>query len=374
MPSRWTLDVVTPPFAQDVALDLAPIAGKSNASLLWRKLRPALALRWHGQAGLRREAIDKSAKRILWIYKGSPQVGDSLMDLASRLLLRDALGANGIEIDLYTDPHLHRLYEADDVFARVASDAATLAGRGYDLAIVDSYKWRCIESKVRHWKNLPFVTMRGHFVGPEFNRTLFGFFRMQQLLGMAADASATRRIASPHLAAPQAVSRQVDAIGIPHGAIAFAVGGADEARTWRQWDALLEELVRRGHAPAAVLLGSGNGASMRDVIVARARERGWQVIDCVDRYSLLQAFEIMKRCSLAVAADGGLLHVAHAAGLPTVALFDRHIRPALRLTDANRTIALQSRGATNDIPVADVAAAIETAWRRFVEEEVRGSR
>lgn len=367
MLSRWTRDVVRPPFVQDIALDHGPIAGKSALSLLWRKLRPAFALRWHGQAGLQQTSIGRAGRRILWIYKGSPQVGDSLMDLSSRVLLRDALHHLGVEVDLYTDPHLHRLYEADDVFSRVASDPSVLADRSYDLVILDSFKWRCIEAKVRHWKQAPFVTMRGHFVGPEFNRTLFSFYRMQQLLGVEMEESATRRIAVPHMAASPASAEIVGQLGIPPGALAFAIGGADQGRTYHRWDSVLQELMRRGHAPAIVLLGSGNAIAMRDAIVATMAGSGLPIIDCVDRYSLIQIFEIMRRCSLAIAADGGLLHIAHAAGLPSVALFDRQITPALRLTEANRSVGLQSSGVTSDIPVAAVVDAIEEAWRRYVE-------
>jgi hypothetical protein len=365
MLSRWTRDVVAPPFRQDVALDYRPIAHKSAFSLLWRKLRPALALRWHGQIGLQRFAIDKTIKRILWIYKGSPQVGDSLMDLGSRVLLRE----RGIEVDLYTDSHLHRLYEADDVYARVCSDPAVLADRQYDLAIVDSFKWRCIEAKVRHWEPVPFVTMRGHFVGPEFNRTLFSFFRMQQLLDIEMPEDAMRHIAVPHMAASFADSDVAERCSIPRDALAFAIGGASEGRTYKHWDQVARELARRKKMTTIVLLGSSNAVAMRDAIVKTTAGTGLNIVDCVDRYSLTQAFEIMQRCCLAASADGGLLHVAHAAGLPTVSLFDRHIGPGLRLTEANRSVALQSTGVISDIPVTDVVDAIEQSLRLYVESE-----
>lgn len=363
MLSRWTHDAIAPPFAQDVALDIGPVAHKSRLSLLWRKLRPALALRWHRQAALQQPAIGKAIRRVLWIYKGSPQVGDSLMDLSSRVLLRDA----GIAVDLYTDPHLHRLYESDDVFACVCSDPATLAGESWDLVILDSFKWRCIEAKVAHWSALPFVTMRGHFVGPEFNRTLFSFFRMQQLLGIERTEDATRRMAVPCMAATGIDRERAARLQIPSGALAFAIGGASEGRTYRHWDRVLQELMQRGLASSVVLLGSGNAVAMRDAIVSATAGTGLHILDCVDRHTLPQTFEIMRRCALAVSADGGLLHVAHAAGLPTVSLFDRHIGPALRLTEANRSVALQSSGAIGDIPATEVADAIERALLQYAD-------
>ncbi|HYD79484.1 MAG TPA: O-antigen ligase family protein [Paucimonas sp.] len=367
---RWIRDVVEPPFAQDAAVDHGPIAGKSNLSLLWRKLRPALALRRYGQARLRRASIDRAAKRILWIYKGAPQVGDSLMDLSSRVLLRDSgILQAGAEFDLYTDPHLHRLYEADDVFARVFSDPAEIGQRSYDLVILDSYKWRCLEAKIEYCRHVPFVTMRGYFSGPEFNRTLFSFYRMQQLLGLDIAEGATRRTALPHMAGAPEDRALAARLAIPQGAVAFAIGGACEERTYRHWERVIRAVARDGRLPAVVLLGSGNAVAMRDAIMETAAGGGTNIVDCVDRYSLAQTFEIMKRCRLVVSADGGLLHVAHAAGLPTVALFDRLIHPGLRLTAANRTVAVQSAGVISDIPEAEVTAAVEEALRLYAERE-----
>jgi len=354
-------EVVAPPFDWDVALDLSPIAGKSSMSLLWRKWRPTVAMAWHGQFRLQEPAIGHRHRRILWIYKGTPQVGDSLMDLSSRVLLRNA----GHEVDLYTDAHLHRLYEADDVFGKVSSDPDDFAGRPYDLAILDSFKGRCLDAKLRRWKALPFVTMRGFFNGPEFNRTLCSFFRMQQLLGLPVNEAETAHRALPHLCAGAADEEMAAALQVPRGALAFALGGAQPERTYMLWDRVMLRLAREHRLPAVVLLGAANGKAMRDRVLDTLAGTDIAIVDCVDRTTLTQAYAVLRRCSLAVAADGGLLHLAHAARLPTVALFDDKIAPALRLTAANRSLALQSAGEISALAEADVAEAIDRALRIY---------
>jgi hypothetical protein len=359
---RWIRPVLRPPFEEDVALDLSPVDGKSWFSLLWRRWRPALSLRLRGQGGRQQTSIAPATRRILWIYKGSPQVGDSLMDLSGRVLL----AARGIRVDLCTDPHLAALYTSDEIFGRAFSDPDTVDASDYDLVILDSLKWRCIEAKLGRLRELPFVTMRGCFAGPEFNRTLFSLYRMKQLLSADLPADTLQAMARPYLFASPAELQAAGALVPSPAAIAFAIGGAAAGRTYEHWDKVVEALLKSAPQTEIVLLGSSNAIAMRDRIAAVAR--GFpdaRTIDCVDRYTLPQIFAILQRCRLAISADGGLLHLAHAAKIPTVALFDRHIAPALRLTAANRSIAIQSTGIMSDIPPARVVRCIEEANTRW---------
>lgn len=356
---RLLAPVLQPPFTNEIPLDLSPIQNKSALSLLWRRLRPAISLALRRQFPLQREKIDRNLRRVLWIYKGSPQIGDSLMDLASRVLLAE----HGIQVDLCTDPHLAKLYHADDVFGSVFSDASQLIPHTYDLVILDSFKWRCLEDKFRYLPRLPFVTMRGYFSGPEFNRTLFSFCRMNQLLDAGLSNAQLHARALPHLCSSQADRAATEAMAIPSGSIALAIGGASPGRTYCHWDKVVAALLQRNENSSFVLLGSSNAVTMRDAIlrVANQYAAAARIIDCVDRYTLTQTFEILRRCTLAVAADGGLLHIANAADISSVSLFDRHIAPALRLTAATRSITLQSIDAISDIPVDEVVHSIEQA-------------
>ena len=56
-------------------------------------------------------------RNILWINISAPSLGDSLMDLSSRVLLQ------GKEIDLFTHKKNASLYQDDSVFSRILEEA-----------------------------------------------------------------------------------------------------------------------------------------------------------------------------------------------------------------------------------------------------------
>ncbi|MDP9108836.1 MAG: hypothetical protein M3N23_07180 [Pseudomonadota bacterium] len=338
---RWLAALTTPPFSRDLPIDLHPLHGKSTLSLLWRRTRPWLTLLLARQGGLIRSDIPANARRILWIYKGTPQVGDALMDLSSRVMLRGR-----VEVDLLTDPHLAQLFAADEIFQRVLSDSAQLKVDDYDLVIADSYKARCLRAKLQLLRRVPVVTMRGYFSGPEFNRTLFSFYRMQQLLG---DTS----LPLPDVMRPALFATETDAhIAarlpiVPH-AVAFAIGGVAPERTYAHWDAVIAAWQQVQPGAQVILLGSPNGRRDADQIAASVAP-GAALIDCVGKHSLCETFEIVRRCRAMVCCDGGLLHVALAAGVPVLALFDAAVAPAMRLVGADATRAIQSAGSVSAI-------------------------
>ena len=113
-----------------------------------------------------------------------------------------------------------------------------------------------------------------------------------------------------------------------------------------------------------LLLGAPTGRAARDAILAGPGATN--VIDRVDRHPLPEVFEILRRGTLAACADGGLLHVAHAAGTATVSLFAERIEPEYRLTPANRSLAFYSATEVSDIAPEYVAEAIAGALREPV--------
>ncbi len=354
--------VHVPPFPQKIPLETDYLNNKSGASILWRRLRPWLRLAASGQTSRQQQSLGTGPKRLLWIYKGSPQIGDALMDLSSRILLKDT----EFRIDLYTDPHLAELFRTDDIFTRVFSDADEIRPSDYDLVIVDSFKARCLQVKIRHLRTTPFVTMRGYFAGPEFNRTLFSFFRMRQLLGLPSDEEQDiAALAVPHLTSSAPDKEAASQLPISSNAIGFAIGGAEPVRTYQQWESVICELIRLGKVTQIVMLGSENGRAMGENIIAAAGPSAHRIVNCISQFTLAQSFEIIKKCRFLVCCDGGLLHLANAAHVPTVSLFDRQVAPDMRLTPANKSIPLQSKGRINDLPVRDVIDAIKQALALF---------
>ena len=347
---RWLAPLTTPPFSQDLPIDLHPLHKKSTLSLLWRRTRPWLTLLFGWQADLIRADIPVNARRILWIYKGTPQVGDALMDLSSRVMLRGRA-----QVDLLTDPHLAQLFAADEVFHRVLSDCAQVKADDYDLVIADSYKARCLRAKLQSLRRVPMVTMRGYFSGPEFNRTLFSFYRMQQLLGDTP--LPPLRALHPALFATETDAHIAAQLSIAPCAVAFAIGGVAPERIYAHWDAVITGWQQLQPAAQVILLGSANGRCDADHIVASLAP-GAALIDCVGKHSLCETYEIVRRCRAMVCCDGGLLHVALAAGVPVLTLFDATVAPAMRLVGADAERAMQSAASVSAISPQQVLAGL----------------
>jgi heptosyltransferase-2 len=356
---RLAEETYTAPFAQRLPSNAERYAASaSKRAILWRRFRRWLWLAVTGQLGLERSHIRPGDRRILWIHAGMPQIGDSLMDLAGRSLLR------GREVDLLIDAHLVPLYALDDVFRRVGSDPLEAARHTYDLVIVLGVSSHNLRAKLRHFRRLPWVSLQRYYTGPEFHRTLFAYYRLAQLLGRAVDEAEVLGTLRPHVVVGAEAVASVDALGLPARFMTVVVGGVSVSRTYTRWAAVVAAIRARGIADPIVLLGTANGRAQRDEVVAIALNK--PLIDAVDRYALPEVYEIVRRSGLVVCADGGLLHVANAARTPTVSLFNERIEPSFRLTPANRSIALYVATKVSDMAPQAVADAVAEAWRRPV--------
>lgn len=113
---------------------------------------------------------------------------------------------------------------------------------------------------------------------------------------------------------------------VPTGAPVLAVGPAAnwQGKEWRA--ARFAELAQRLTAPngplpgarVAVMAAAHERAQAAPVIAALPRER---VIDLVGKLDLLTAAAILRNAVLFVGNDTGLMHLAAAAGAPTLGLF-----------------------------------------------------
>lgn len=351
-----------PPFSHPLPSNVdAWLPTASVPKMALHRLKRGAWLSLNGQTALERTRIAPADRRILWIYLGMPQVGDSMMDLACRVLFCE----RPVEIDLLTVPHLAEMYSADDVFRHVYSDPAEAARHDYDLAIVLSASSQTLRVKLRLFRRLPFVNLYRFHRGTELHRTLFGFFRLDQLLGNDWPIERIEAVARPHLVASAAARAAVEALALPQRFVALAVGGVHDWRTYRRWHEVLPLLAEAEPNLPVVLLGSSNGAAMRDQLKALPRRPC--LVDRVDRHSLQEVLEIFRRCSVAVCADGGLLHLANAADVPTVSLFAERIDPTFRLTPANRSMAFYAPTEVSDIEPKAVADAILAGWRGGID-------
>jgi ADP-heptose:LPS heptosyltransferase len=170
---------------------------------------------------------------------------------------------------------------------------------------------------------------------------------------------------------------------IPPGSPVLAIG---PAANWRgkEWRAeRFAELATRLTAPEAPF------AAARVAVLAAAHERAQaapllaalpaaRVIDLVGKTDLLTAAAVLRRCALFIGNDTGLMHLAAAAGAPTLGLFGpsavEQYAPWGRCTAVARTVVTYPPGydyRTTDtlmdgLSVAEVEAAALELWHRAV--------
>ncbi len=350
---RYAAATWTPPFRHELPSSAeAYVESVSDFKIAWRRLKRDVNFLLHGQRKLQVDRIDvKAHRKILWIHHGTPQVGDSLTDLAARELLRGAVD----RVDLLTDKHLVPLYQSDEIFQQAASNPDELP-RDYDLVLLHSASSRSVRDKFKHFREVQFAHVYGVYTGPELNRTLFGYFRLAELLGLSLSTQAIDKMACPSMHCSPQEAANIAGLNLPPGALALCIGGVRDWCTYMQWPEFIGALRARGVSCPIVLLGSSNGLDMRDQILRVNGPEG--IIDRVSQHSLGEVHEIMRRSALVVCADGGLLHVAHTARVPVVTLFAGISEPRFRLTAANRTRWLYGAKWVNDVSHADLAALV----------------
>jgi len=82
--------------------------------------------------------------------------------------------------------------------------------------------------------------------------------------------------------------------------------------------------ARRAHEDQFVVLGTTQLRAKADYLKAALGDR---LLDLVGRTSASEAFDILRRATLVVSEDSGLMHLAWVAGAPTLGLFgsSRHV-------------------------------------------------
>lgn len=130
---------------------------------------------------------------------------------------------------------------------------------------------------------------------------------------------------APHIWTTDAELRRAASL-IPEGAPVLAVGPTANwaAKTWRaaHFVTLIESLTGPGGilegARVAIFAHADERDAARPVIDAIPPERR---LDFVGRLPLLEVYACLQRAALYVGNDSGLMHLAAAAGIPTLGLF-----------------------------------------------------
>lgn len=327
---NWACFSVTQPLTTAVASNSDAYLRDTGCSKLgWRHFRRLVYFKLSGQADLCQANIQPEYKRVLWLYRGIPQLGDALMDLAPRSLLCEA----GFTVDLYTEPHIAALFHADPYFSKAIGSYSELDAEAYDFVIVPSNKKRSLSDKARFLPKLPWLSMHGFYTGPEFHRARFATQRLVDALNLSIDPADFETHARQKLAPLPAKSKSNRRLKL-----GIAMGGVDPLRTYSRWREVLQPLMDRPGIELT-LLGSDNGLILADTL---AKKWPASTYNRVGRTTLQECRALINDQDVFVSCDGGLMHLAVTTSTRLVSLFQSTIQAQWRLPDAFLPDALQS--------------------------------
>ena len=336
----------TLPFKYEIPNYTSVFLEESSITKRWIKfIKRYIYLAIKRQTALEIRQILPKHRNILWINLSAPSLGDSLMDLSSRVLLK------GKEVDLFTDKKNASLYQDDPVFSRIFTQKAEVAQHKYDLVIVDSFSTRSIDIKTNILPLNPFVGMFGYYNGPEVNRVLFSFHRMNQLLGYVKSETEINKVARPSMAIEINDLPSVEGLNLPASYIAIALGGRWAYRTYNKWGEVIDKLAKKNNKLNLVFVGSDNAKESAKALTEAFPSDN--IFNCVAKFTFNQTAQIIKGANILLCCDGGLMHSANAINTPIVPLFAR-LTPIMQLTESIQAFPLFDANDVNNIPVEDI--------------------
>ncbi|MFJ2993963.1 glycosyltransferase family 9 protein [Pandoraea sp. NPDC087047] len=306
--------------------------------------------------------------RVLWIYGGKASVGDAVMDMSGRALLRDRAGP----VDLLIAPGLKAVFEGDDIFRHVYGDPAQVNPADYDVVVLQEFNYPTLRLKRKFFPTLPFACLFRYFHGPDRNQTQFSFAAVNDVFSLNLASDHLFASAKPYLRheadLPEAIARQ-----LPEGPfLTLAMGGVEPRRTYAHWRAFLQAYdiaYQPGMPRGIVLLGSGNGVEAANALMD-AKFVNLRLASFVGSLTLRDAKRVIANAALFIGADGGLMHVAHTTRTPSVTLFAQAEPPYLRLTPLCRSTPLHTQ---SDVSEADPVELADTVVAALAESRATGT-
>lgn len=309
---------------------------------VWFKfLRRWFYLTISGQRFLEIKKISPEHNRILWVNLSAPSLGDSLMDLSSRVLIRNK------SVDLFTDKKNSHIFIDDEIFNSVFTKKNDLKGNKYDLVIIDSFSSRSIKIKTSVARRTKYVSMFGFYNGPEVNRVLFSFHQMNNLLSYPMSEIEINGIAKSTITISNYDADLVNHLNLPSIYLCIAIGGEWPHRTYKNWDKVINDLFKLDSNITIVLVGSDNANSDAKQIIERFKSHN--LISLVGQHSFKQTAGIINGAKMLLCCDGGLMHAANSVETPIVALFAR-LQPQMQITDSIKFSSAYDEIDVNNIP------------------------
>ena len=320
------------------------IAKVSYLKRYLKYLKRSLFLKLKNQNHLELFKITSIHKKILWINISAPSLGDSLMDLSSRVLLENRY------IDLFTDSKNANLYLDDDFFSNIFTSTNDVNENNYDLVIIDSFSTRSVTVKTKVAPTLNYVGMFGFFNGPEVNRTLFSFHQLNNLLEYQMSESEILKIAKNYISISKEDKELVRQL-IPNNYISVVVGGEWKYKTYDKWLELIKKIIQSNQELNIILIGSINATKASNDLISNLPQCNFY--DLVAKLTFNQTAEVIRNSDILICCDGGLMHAANALNTKVVALFAK-LNPEILITESCISYNLYDDHTVNNLSVDDV--------------------
>ena len=343
----------TLPFKFDIPNYTQEFLKKKSVIKIWFKFfKRYLYINLKSQKLLEIYSILPKHNNILWINISAPSLGDSLMDLSSRIMLKDR------KVDLFTDNKNADLYKDDFIFSTIYTDKKQVDKNKYDLVIIDSYSTRSIHIKANIAGLTPFVGMFGYYNGPEVNRVLFSYHQMNHLLGYVNNEDELNKMAKTSISISKRDKTLIQKTKLPPNFVALAIGGEWDYRTYNKWDFVVEKLISQDNELNIILVGSDNAKHSARVIMDKFSR--YKVYSYVAKLTFNQTAEIISGAKILLCCDGGLMHSANAVNTTIVALFAR-LTEEMQLTESISSFSLFDKDNVNNILVEDILSKYKEA-------------
>jgi ADP-heptose:LPS heptosyltransferase len=338
--------IYTLPFKFEIPNYSSEFLEKRSIIKSWFKyFKRYLYILFKAQSSLEIFHISDEDVNILWINFSAPSLGDSLMDLSSRVLLTDK------NVDLLTHEKNAHLYENDLTFSSVFTNKNEVVNKFYDLVIVDSYSTNSIKIKTDVAFFTPFVGLYGYYNGPEVNRVLFSFHQVNNLLGCLYTESEVNESAKCSISISTHDVKIIESINLPKNFIAIVIGGEWEYRTYNNWFKVIEKLLSIDDNLMLVLLGSENAKETEEEILKNISTSN--LLSFVSKFTFNQTAQIISKADYLFCCDGGLMHAANAVDTKIIPLFAR-LQAELQLTIPCKAFPLFDLFDVNNILAEDV--------------------
>ena len=134
----------------------------------WRLFRREVSLILNGQKFLEHKTIPAGVKKILWLAPSLQNIGDSVMSLSGRALLKGQF-----QLDLLVNEKNLPLFATDDVFNKVFTDPKQI-DESYDLILLYCVKSITLKMKMRYFSKIPYCyTQKQHNISNQNHCTSY---------------------------------------------------------------------------------------------------------------------------------------------------------------------------------------------------------